>query len=164
MVSVRREDALPRTGSVSAGRSKPVVLPPIDAPAAPLATAVAGPKKKAHRLRRTETTASRTKTTRAAGRASGKLNGPAAAEPATTADEVSAMTALEAPQVEALALVETVEEVEASAIVEETTIVEVPPPLPVEAVTFPRTVHGKRPLLTVVSRLLSTLCRWTGVR
>ena len=253
VISVRRKDALPRKGSVSADPRKPVVQPPIDDPTEPLATTVAGSNKKAHSLQRPETTASRTKPTRAAGCASGKLNKPAAmevmwaaaavvpgtvevmtptpvaekrpagvvealaviapavepemvtalepvaetvgaVEPATTTDEVSAMTALEAPEVEALAIVETEVEVEASAIVEETTIVEAFE-LPVEAVTFPRTAigrlpvseetrgpplartaaespapaapaphHAKRALITVVSRLLSTLCRWTGVR
>ena len=145
VVSVKRKDALPRTGSVSAGRRKPVVQPPID-------------------LRQTEPTARRTKTTRAAGRALGKPTKPAAVEPAAPADDVSAMTALEAPEIEALAFIETEVEVEASAIVEETTIVEAPWALPVEAVTFPSTFPGKRPLMTAVSRLLSTLCRWTGVR
>ena len=73
MISTKRKDALPRTGSVSAGRRKPVVLPPIDALTEPLATAVAAPKKKAHRLHQKEPSASRKKTTRAAGRASAKL-------------------------------------------------------------------------------------------
>ena len=112
-----------------------------------------------------------------------------------TADEASAMTPLEAPEVEALAIPETEVEVEASAILEETTIVEAPFTLTVEAVTFPSTEigqlpfseetrgpplartaaaspalaapashHGKRALVTVVSQLLSTLRRWTGVR
>ena len=148
VISARRTDALPRKGNASTGRRKPVVQPPIDAPLEPLATAVAGSNKKA----------SRTKTTRAAGRASGKLKKPAAMK----------------PEIEALAFVETKVEVEASAIVEETTIVEVPCALPVEAVT--RTAlaspapaalaphHGKRALVAVVSQLLSALRRWTGVR
>ena len=102
--------------------------------------------------------------------------------------------ALAAPEVEALDIFETELEVEASAIVEETTIGE-PPPLPVEAMTFQSTAigrlpfpeetrgpplartaaespapaapavhHGKRALMTGVARLLSALCRWTGVR
>ena len=149
MISAKRTDALPRKGNVSTGRRKPIVQPPIDAPLEPLATVVAGSNKKA----------SRTKTTRAAGRASGKLKKAAAMK----------------PEVEALAFVETEveEEVEASAIVEETTIGE-PPPLPAEAVT--RTAlaspapaalaphNGKRALIAAVSQLLSALLRWTGVR
>ena len=43
VISTKRKDALPRTGSVSAGRRNPVVLPPLDALAEPLATAVAAP-------------------------------------------------------------------------------------------------------------------------
>jgi hypothetical protein len=253
VISVRRKDALPRKGSVSAGPRKPVVQPPIDDPTEPLATAVAGSNKSANSLLRPETTASRAKTTRAAGRASGKLNKPGAievmraaaavvpgvevmtpapaaekrpagvveapaviapavepemvtalepvaetvgaVEPATTTDEVSSMTPQESPEVEVLAIVETEVEVEASAIVEETKIVEAPFELPVEAATFPSTAigqlpvfeetrgpplartaaespapaapaphHAKRALITVVSRLLSTLCRWTGIR
>ena len=193
-ISVKRKDALPRTANVSAARRKPVIQPPIEAAAEPLATAGVGSKKKAHRLQPTRTAAGRTKTTRAAGRASGKLNKPAAVEPAPTADEGGAMTALAASEVVALAVFETELEVEASAIVEETTIVE-PPPLPVEAMTFPSTAsarlpfpeetrgpplartaaespapaapavhHGKRALITGVARLLSTLSRWAGVR
>ncbi len=208
------------------GRPKPVVQPPIDAPMKPLAKAVAGSSKKAHKVQPTKASASRTKPTRATGRrASGKVKKPAAmeavsapavepeivtalepvaetvgaAEPTTTANEMSAMTPLEAPEVEALTFeeltfVETeVEmEVEASAIVEETAIVEVPVALPVEAVTFPSNEigqlpvsgetrksplavaspapatparhYGKRALVPVVSQLLSTLLRWTGVR
>src|SRR6185503_10646006 len=72
VISTKRKDALPRTGSVSAGRRKPVVLPPIDAPTVPLATAVAARKKKGHSLHQKERTASRKKATRAAGRASAK--------------------------------------------------------------------------------------------
>jgi hypothetical protein len=79
-----------------------------------------------------------------------------AVEAAMTADEVSAMAALEVPEGQALPVVETEVEVEASAILEETTIVEAP---------FAPAPHpGKRALVMVVSRLLSTLCRWTGVR
>ena len=68
-------------------------------------------------------------------------------------------------------------EVEASAILEETTIVEeatiaeAPFALPVQAVTFPSPAPaapaphpGTRALVTVVSWMFSTLCRWTGVR
>ena len=227
VIAVKRTDALPRKGSGPIGRRKPVAPPPIDAPTESLATAVASSSKKAHSLKQTKGSASRTKKpTRAAGRrASGKVNRPAAmeaviapaveaeivtalepvaetvgaAEPDTTAYEVSAMMPLEAREVEALTFeeltfVETeVEmEVEASAIVEETAIVEVPVALPVEAVTFPSNEigqlpvsgetrklplavaspapatparhYGKRALVTVVSQLLSTLLRWTGVR
>ena len=148
VISAKRTDALPRKGNVSTGRRKPVVQPPIDALLKPLTTAVAGSNKKA----------SRTKTTRAAGRASGNVKKPAAMQ----------------PEVEALTLVETELEVEASAIVEETTIVEVPFALPVEAMTrtdgaspAPAALaphRGKRALVTVVSQLLSTVLRWTGVR
>jgi hypothetical protein len=80
VISTKRKDALPRTGNVSAGRRKPVVLPPIDALTEPLATAVAAPKKKSHNLHQKEPTASRKKTTRAAGRASAKPDEPAAME------------------------------------------------------------------------------------
>ena len=225
----------------------------------PLTTAVAGSNKKVHSLQQTKTSASRMKTTRAAGRASRKLNELAAMEvvraaapvvprtvdvatpvpvaeelaagvvetPAvialavepeivtafvpveetgvavepTRTNDVSAMTSLDAPQVATLAIIETEEEVEveeeveASAIVEEVTIVEAHFAFPVEAVTFPSTEiaqlpvseetrgallartaaaspapaapaphHGKRALVTVVSQLLSTLHRWTGIR
>jgi hypothetical protein len=202
VISVKRTDALPRKGSGLTSRRKPVVEPPIDAPMKPLATAVASSSKKAHSLPQTKGSASRTKPTRATGRrASGKPNKPAAveaviapavepkkvtasqpvaqpvgaAEPGTTANVAFAMTPVEAPEVEALAFIETEVEVEASAIVEETAIVEPPLALPVEAVTFPSNVigpapatparhHGKRALVAVVSQLLSTLRRWTGVR
>jgi len=243
VISTKRKDALPRTGSVSAGRPKPVVLPPTDALTEPLATATAAPKKKAHGLHRKETTASRKKTTRAAGRASAKPDKPAAVEvaqavaavsetlevatpapvgegfpsgvveapalsspateppmvtalepvadtvgaeePPATAYEVFAVTALEVPQVEALAVVETELEVEASAIVEELPVEAVPalsiaikpPPIPEETRGTPpaRTTaahptpappaphHERRSLMPALSRLLSTLCRWTGV-
>jgi hypothetical protein len=223
-VIVRRKDALPRKGSEAMGRRKAVAQPPIDAPMQPLATAVAGPSKKAHGLKQTKGSASRTKKpTGATGRrASGKVKRPAAmeaaiapavepeivtalepvaetvgaAEPDTTANEMSAMTPLQAPEVEALGFFETEVEVDASAIVEEMAIVETPFALPVEAVTFlsnelgqlpvsgetrrlplaahtaaaspapatPARHYGKRALVTVVSQLLSTLRRWTGVR
>src|SRR5688572_21241918 len=102
VISAKRTDALPRKGNVSMGRRKPIVQPPTDAPLEPLATAVAASNKKA----------SRTKTTQAAGRASGKLKKPAKMMPV----------------VEALAFVETEveEEVDASAIIGETTIVDAP--------------------------------------
>jgi len=102
--------------------------------------------------------------------------------------------ALEAPEVEALVIFETETEVDASAIVEEATIGEPPPlpfeavtfpSTAIEQLLFcdetrgpplvrmaaesparaePAPHHGKRALMTVASRLLSTLCRWTGVR
>lgn len=145
---MRRKDALARKGNVSAGRRKPVEEPPIGAVGA-----------------------------------------------AATADELSAMTAEEVPEVEALAVVETEVEVDAFAIVEETTIVDAPFALAAEAATSPSTAIGqlpvfgetrgpplvrtaadspapaapalhqaKRALVAVVSRLLSALSRFTGVR
>jgi hypothetical protein len=168
VISTKRKDALPRTGNVSAGRRKPVVLPPIDALTEPLATAVAAPrKKKAHSLHQKEPAASRKKTPRAAGRASAKLDEPAAmevaqavvavpetvdvaapapepvadavgaVEPPATAYEEFAVTALETPEVEALGVFETEFEVDASAIVEE---------LPIEAVTAPSIAIGPPPI------------------
>jgi hypothetical protein len=80
VIATKRKDALPRTASVSAGRRKPIVLPPIDALAKPPATAVAAPRKKARRLHQKEPTASRKKTTRAAGRDPAKLDEVAAME------------------------------------------------------------------------------------
>ena len=172
VISVKATDALPRKGSVSTGQRKRVVQPPIAAPMELLAAAVAGSKKKAQSLPQTKTSAGRTKTTRATGRASGKLKKPAAmepaiapaiapeivtalepvaetigaVEPAATANEVSAMTPLEAREVEALAFIETELEVEASAILEEMAIVEAPVGLPVEAVTFPSNKIGPPPV------------------
>jgi hypothetical protein len=144
VISTKRKDALPRTGSVSAGQ--------------------------AHSLLHKEPTASRKKTTRAVGRASAKLDEPAA---------------MEAPQVEALAVVETEWEVEASAIIEELPVEAVtaasiaigPPPIPEEtrapplarttaahpAPARPALHHARRYLMPAISRLLSTLYRWTGV-
>jgi len=225
VISVKRTDALPRKGSGPTARRKPVVQPPIDAPTKPPATAVAGSSKKAHSVPQTKGNASRTKPTRATGRrAARKLNklktsaaveaviAPAvepvivaalepvaetggAADPGTTANEVSAMTPVDAPEVEALPFFETEVEVDTSAIVEETAIVDAAFARPAEAVTFPsnaieprpvfrdaatvplaRTAvaspapatparhEGKRTVVTVVSQLLSTLRRWTGVR
>jgi hypothetical protein len=145
VISTKRKDALPRTGSVSAGG-----------------------------LQQKERTASRKKTTRAAGRASAKLDKPAAMEVAPAA-----------PEVEALAVVETEFEVEASAIVEEILVEEVtapsialgPPPIPEETRRTPlaRTTaahpppappaprHERRSLMPAIGRLLSTLSRWTRV-
>jgi hypothetical protein len=279
VISTRRKDALPRTGSISAGRRKPVVLPPIDALTEPLATAVAARKKKAHGLHQKKRTASRKEATRAAGRAFAELdkldameialalaalepvadtvavveppatayeefavttveapevaalglveseldmeafarveelppasvaNAPAliapalepamvtapepvagavdVVEPHATAYEELTVTALEAPEVEALAVVETELEVETSAIVEEHPVEAVIapriaiglPPIPEETCASPpaRTTaespaspapaphHERRSLMPAISRLLSTLSRWTGV-
>jgi hypothetical protein len=189
VISTKRKDALPRTGGVSVGRRKPVVLPPIDALMEPLATAVAAPKKKSHRLHQKEPTASRKKTARAAGRGSAKLEPVAdtvsAVEPPVAAYEVFVVAAREAPEVEALAVVETELEVEASAIIEELpveaetapSIAIGPPPIPEEtrapplarttaqspAPAPPAPHHERRSLTPAISRLLSALCRWTGV-
>jgi hypothetical protein len=264
---------------MSAGRRKPVVLPPIDALKEPLATAAAVRKKKAHGLHRKERTASRKKATRAAGPAfaeldqldameiaqalaalepvadtvavveppatayeefavttveasevaalglveselemeafaleeeltpAGVANAPAliapalepavvtapepvavagdAVEPPATAYEELTVTALEATEVEALAVVETELEVEASAIVEELPVESMiapliaigPPPIPEETRASPpsRTTpespapappsphRERRSPMPAISRLLSTLSRWTGV-
>jgi len=303
VIATKRKDALPRTGSISAGRRKPVVLPPIDALTEPPATAVAARKnknkKKAHglhqkkartaseHLRNSRTpalragAASRKKATRAAGRAFAELDkldameiaqalaalepiadavavvepeppatayeefavtaaevsevaalglveseldmeafaldeelapagvaeapaliAPAlepamvtaqepvadavdAKEPPATAYEELTVTALEATGVEALAVVETELEVEASAIVEELPleaevvprIAIVPPPIPEEmrapppvrataespADAAPAPHHERPSPMPAISRLLSTLSRWTGV-
>jgi len=174
VISTKRKDALPRTGSVSAGQ--------------------------AHSLLHKEPTASRKKTARAAGRASAKLDKAAAMDVAQAvapvaetvevaapapAPEVFPVTALEAPEVEAFAVVETEWEVEASAIVEELPVEAVtapsiaigPPPIPEEtrapplarttaaqpAPARPAPHHERRSLMPAISRLLSALCRWTGV-
>jgi hypothetical protein len=242
VISAKRKDALPRTGSVSEGRRKPVVMPPIDAVTEPLAAAVAAPKKKAHSVHQKEPTASRKKTTRAAGRASAKLDKPAAmevaqtvavpetvdvaapapvdkefragaveapalispaiepamvaaldpvaetvgpVEPPASAYEEFAVSAAETPEVAALAVVDTELAVEASAIVEELPLEAVsapnvaiaPPPIPEAARGTPlaRTTaespapappaphHERRSRMPAISRLLSTLYRWTGV-
>ncbi len=146
MISTKRKDALPRTGSVSAGRRKAVVLPPIDALTEPLATAVAARKEKVGSLHQKERTATRKKATRAAGRASAKLDEltameiaqalaalepvmvtalepvadtVAAVERPATAYEELAVTAPEVSEVEALGLVETELDMNAFALVEE---------------------------------------------
>ena len=146
VISTKRKDALPRTGSVSAGRRRLVVLPPIDALAEPLATAVAARKKKVGSLHQKERTASRKKTTRPAGGASANLDpltaieiaqALAALEPVTvtalepvadtvaavehpaTAYEEVAVTAPEVSEVEALGLVETELNMDAFALAEE---------------------------------------------
>jgi hypothetical protein len=151
VISVKRTDALPRKSTGSASRRKAVVQPPIDALTESL----------------TKTTTSRTKTTRAGGRASGKLK-----RPVTALETVAETSGAVAPVVEAVATVEL--EVEASAIVDETTVVQAPVALPVEAVSLPSTAiekvspsaphHPRRSLVSVVSRLLSALARWRGVR
>ena len=177
MISTKRKDALPRTGSLSAGPRKP----------------------------------GRKKATSAAGRASAKLDEltameiaqalaalepvmvtalepvadtVAAVERPATAYEEFAVTALKATEVEALAVVETELEVDASAIVEEfiesltapSTAVG-PPPIPEETRARPlaRTTaqsltpappaphDERRSFRPDISRLLSTLSRWTGV-
>jgi hypothetical protein len=141
VISTKRKEALPRTGSVSAGRRKPVALPPVEALAEPLAPAVAARKKKS--LHQKERTASRKKTTRAAGRASAKkkldafdameiaqalaalepvADTVAVVEPPATAYEELTVTAVEAPEVAALGPVESGLDIEAFAPVEE------PPP------------------------------------
>jgi hypothetical protein len=146
VVSTKRKDALPRMGSISAARRKPVVLPPIDALTKPPAKVGAARAKKAHGLHPKERTASRKKTTRATGRASAQLDELsameiaqalatlepvtvtaleqvadtiAAVEPPATAYEEFAVTAVEAPEVEALGLVETELNMEAFALEEE---------------------------------------------
>jgi len=146
VISTKRKDALPRTGGVSAGRRKPVVPPPIDALTEPLATAVAARKKKVGSLHQKERTASRKKATRAAGRASAKLDEltameivqalaalepvmvtalepvadtVAAVERPATVHEEFAVTAPEVSEVEALGLVETELDMNAFALVEE---------------------------------------------
>jgi ribonuclease E len=146
VIATKRKDALPRTGSVSAGRRKPVVLPPIDAMTKPPAKVAAARAKKAHGLHPKERTASRKKTTRATGRASAQLDELtameivqalaalepvtvtaleqvadtiAAVEPPATAYEELTVTAVDAPEVEALGLVETELNMEAFVLAEE---------------------------------------------
>jgi hypothetical protein len=192
VISVGRNDALPRKGNVSAGPRKPIVRSPVDAAKEPPPKALARSNKKPHKLQQNETSSRRTKTAGTRGRGAAKLKKPAAMEvmraaaaeasgtvaaavepemvtaldemaetvgavkAATTPDEVSAMPALDVPEPEALPTVATEVEVEAPAIVEQTTIVE-PPFAPA-----PRA--GKRALVTAISRLLSTVCGWAGVR
>jgi hypothetical protein len=192
VISVGRNDALPRKGNLSAGPRKPIVRSPVDAAKEPLPKALARSHKKPPKLQQTETSSSRIKTAGTRGRGSAKLKKPAATEviapaaaeasgtvasavepemvtalnaiaetvgsvtAATTPDEMSATAVLDAPGGEALPSVETEVEVEAPAIVEHATIVETP--------VAPRPHDGKRALATAASRLLSMLCRWTGVR
>jgi hypothetical protein len=146
VIATKRKDALPRTGSISAGGRKPVVLPPIDALTKPPAKMAAARAKKAHSPHPKERTARRKKTTRATGRAPAQLDELtameiaqalaalepvtvtalepaadtiAAVEPPATAYEEIAVTAVEAPEVEALGLVETELNMEAFALAEE---------------------------------------------
>jgi hypothetical protein len=142
VISTKRKDALPRTGSVSAARRKQVVLPPIETLAEPPSKAVAARKKKAHTLHQKGSTASRKKAPRAAGRASATLDkldameiaqalaalepvadAVAVIEPPATAYEELTVTAAEATEVEALGLVESELNMEAFAPAEE----ELPP-------------------------------------
>src|SRR4029079_13422483 len=108
----------------------------------------------------------------------------AAVERPATAYEEFAVTALEATDVEALPAVETESEVDASAILEELiermtapSIAVGPPPIPEETrapplarttaqspTPAPPAPHDeRRSRLPAVSRLLSTLSRWSGI-
>ena len=151
VISVKRTDVLPRQGVASAGRRKPIAELSVGAPTEVVAAGIASSKKRIRRREQTDTVDSRTKTTRAAGRASGKLKKPAAKE--VTRNDESAMTVLEAPAVGGLAAVETELVVEPSAILEETTIA-----MPVTSGSHP----GQRSLVRTASRLLSRLLRWTS--
>jgi hypothetical protein len=149
VVAVKRAEPLPRKVTASASRRKPAMQPESDAP--------------------------RAKTPRASGRTSRKPAKPArsieaemvtasepdvpaavSAAPPTPADEAVTMIAAEAPALEVPAAVGAELIVEASQIVEETALPEAP---------LTRAPHqGKRALVTAVSRLLSTLLRWTRAR
>jgi hypothetical protein len=178
VISVKRADMLPRTGVASAGRRKPMAEPSLDSATEPPAKAVAASKKSVQRRDQTETVGSRARAPRPADRTSGKPKKAAAkevkraapempavwqpvtetvgaVEPATTANNESAMTVLELPAEGALAAVETEMVVEPSAILEETTIALPVAPLP---------HSGTRGFVRTVLRLLSTLRRWTGPR
>jgi hypothetical protein len=151
VISIKRPDTLPRNGVASAGRRKPLAESSLDVPTELVAKAVAGPKKRVRRPEQTETVGSRTRTPRAAGRASVKPKKAAA----KVANDESAMTVAELPAMGAPAAVETEIVVEASAILEETTIAMPVPPLP----------HAEtRGLVGTVSRLFSSLRRWVGPR
>jgi hypothetical protein len=169
VISTKRKDALPRTGSVSAGRRKPVVLPPIDALTKPPATAVTARKKKAHSLHQKERTASRKKATRAVGRASAELDifdeteiaqalaalepvadTVAVIEPPATACEDVALTAAEAPEVEALGLVESELDMEAFALAEELPPEGVAAPALLAPVLEPAMVTAPEPVAAAV--------------
>jgi len=140
-ISLRRTDVLPRTGVAAEARAKPV----------------AGSKKKAQRPGQTEAAASRTKARRPAGRASAKPKRPAAKAITRMAPAPDPMAVEPQPVAETVgaAPLETEIVVEASAILEETTIATAfaPPP-----------ISGRRALVGVISRLLSTLRRWTMAR
>jgi hypothetical protein len=99
VISTKRKDALPRTGSIPAARRKPVVPPPLDASTEPLATPAAVRKKKAHGPHQKKRNASRKKATRAAGRAFAELDNLDATEIA------QALAALE-PVADAVAVLE----------------------------------------------------------
>ena len=172
-MSVRRADMLPRKGVASAGQRQPTAEPSLDAPTEAVAKAIASSTKRVRRPEQTETVATRTKPTGAAGRASAKPKKSAAKEltrmaqavvpetveaatpSAPMANDESAMTILEAPALGALAAVETEMVVEPSAILEETTLA-----TPVTPGAHP----AKRGLVRTVSRLLSSLRRWTALR
>src|SRR3954468_24067780 len=146
VISTKRKDALPRTGSVPVGGRKPVVPPPIDDALTKPPAKVAAARAKAHGRHPKKRTASRKKTTRATGRASAQLDELsameiaqalaalepvtvtaleqvadmiAAVEPPATAYEEFTVTAVAAPEVEALGLVETELNMEAFALAEE---------------------------------------------
>ena len=167
VISTKRKEALPRTGGVSAGRRKPVVLPPIDALTEPLATAVAAPnKKKAHSLHEKDTTAGRKKPTRAAGRARAKVDQPGRVD--ETELEVEASAIVEELPVEAVTAPRV--PIEPPPLPQETraaplarTIAERPAPAASPAPAVPAPHHERRSLMPAISRLLSKLYGWTGV-
>ena len=155
VISTKRKDALPRTGSVSGGRKQPTSSRKKTTRAAGHAPAeLSAPAIEA-------------------------------VEPPATAYEEFLVTALATPKGEPVAIVETELEVEASAIVEELPIEAVmapstaigPPPIPEETRTpsLARTTAKRpapappaprperRPLMPAIARLLTTLSRWTGV-
>lgn len=163
MISVGRKETLPRQSTASTGRRKPLVQPPADAPTESMTTVAASPKKKAPRRQPKEAAAARPKAIRGTGRRSGNRKAAAIVE----------------TQTETLAPVEVEMEVEASAIVEEATVVEGPIALSEEtalpalasaadsapiATPAPAPHPGKRSLVTAVFRLFSALSRWAGVR
>jgi hypothetical protein len=157
VISVKRADMLPRKGVAAAGQRETLAEPLLDAPTEPVAKAIASSRKRVRRPEQTETIGSRTKPARAAGRASVKPKKPAAKEvtplaPAVVPETVEVATP---SAVVGLAAVETETVVEASAILEETTIA-----TPVAPAAHP----AKRGLVRTVSRLLSSLLRWTAPR
>jgi hypothetical protein len=167
VIAVKRTDVLPRKGNVSLDRRKPVMELPTEAAST---TSALSSKKKDRRLQRPEQLSTRAKKTRAAGRATRKVNEPAPVKVMPLPEEVvpegvEVLAALHARALEAPPEAEELM-VEASAIVEETTIVEAAFALPVEAPDNPAPAphQRKRILATVVSGLLSGLRRWTGSR